>query len=85
MTTPETNDDVQQRERQAWWDRYNDHNVRMSIRRAITKFVVREGRTLKVHRNYLPYVLALANEGLCNLGKFENGLQEIEPRKDSEL
>lgn len=54
--------------------------IQLDIYRIVIRFVVKERRTLRVHKNYLPYVLALAAQGVISLGKYENGVQEILPR-----
>ena len=50
-----------------WWADYNERQLRLSIRRTLTRFVVEGGRTLKVAGTYLPYVLAMQSEGLLTV------------------
>lgn len=53
--------------------------MKYTIEGAITKLVIEDGRTIRIHRLYLPVALAMAAQGLIQLGAFKDGMTEIGP------
>ena len=46
--------------------KHHEQQIRLDIRRTLTRFVVEGGRTLKVAGTYLPYVLAMPERGVAD-------------------